>query len=453
MKKILISLLIVMSLLSVVSCNPDKTSSDTYDIPLPVFGEADSSGRGLMEMPTAYFEGDHFLSCSVMTTMPTMTNLEAKRISLSKSSLGTIDANYTVFGFKIKLEEDYSRINDDGVYLQYSIWDDDSVVGFCDYYYNIKKRTFSYRQSVACSFDESINNIPITDNEVLNLEYIDVPVENALVPEFSVGQLTDDGVLDDNAFVDQISFREDKIGDQKWVYERGYITANEVKEGRYYTIYSMKQPDHYLITDSTSYEEFPALKNLVYSKIYDENKKIIRKNINIDFMLELYPLFYENGESIRDHHSTVKGYESYEEFTGDSFSSLTDPIKSKSGDSEKLPNAPRPTIYTYKGTASTGASTNRNSMIGKGKTSFFSCLYVPDEDKYNDERYKELGFEQYLGTYNKDAGYDIREYTIRKFLEKCGIKNESYIKAFIENDTKLEDGNKKLTERIRATSD
>lgn len=466
MKKILMSLIIAMSLFSVISCNPDKSSSDTYDnsssdtydIPFPVFGDAGSAPtRGLMEMPIAYFEGDQGLACAVMTVMPTMTNLEAQQIELSMSAFGKIEAIYTVFGFTMRLEKDYSRINKDGVYLQYSIWNnknDETAVGFCDYYYSIKNKTFSYRQSVACSFELPISDtIKVQDNEVLNLEYIDVPIENPLVPVFSVGQLTEEGVLDDNAFVDQFSFREWESGPHKWVFERGYITAKEVNEDGYYTLYSMKQPDHYLITDYKDYEN--DLNDLVCSKIYDSDKKIIRENININFMLELYPFIYENGESIAAHHSQVKGYESYEEFKEDSFSSLKEMVKSASEASVNntivKPNTPRPTIYTYKGTESIGASTWRDSTSTNNTKDLFSELYGSDSDKNNDENYKNLGFNKYLGEYSEDEESDIREFAIRRFLEKCGIKNESYIESFIEKETYCEDNKQKLTERIKAS--
>ena len=458
MKKLFVILLAALLLVSFISCEKDTsdkmqekieqeeptpaepTETTTVNVPLPVFGDASSSGRGLKTMPVDYFEGDHQLACAVMTIMPTMTNLEAAEINISGTSLKNVKASFTVFGFDVELVTASSHINKDGIYLQYRLLYEGTNVGFCDYYYNIEKKTFSYRQSVFCTF------AAFPDNEILNIEYIDIPVENALEPVFRVGQLTEEGVLDDDAFVDNIWINTPSPTKAELTYNRAFITLNEVKENDgLYTMYAFKQPDNSFKMGPVEYDgEFAVFKTVLAKYLDNDDKFIIdtdkeRTKADFELMKEIYPLVYKNGQSIADHHSTVKGYTSYADFVADSFREQTEVIKnySKSSLSRTTTGQTNPVIYRYNGKKSTGAATSRtpkNNATGISVGLTFTALNGNKGEEYSEDKgYTLLGFKDFFGDYNsKENSVTVADFTTEKFLKACGIDNEAYIKAFIE---------------------
>ena len=445
MKKLRYLILAAMVLMLVLpSCEISGKEENTVTVPLPVFGEKGTSGeRGLLTMPTAYFQGDHWLSCAVMTVMPTMTNLQAGEISLEGSTFKNIETNYTVFGFDVKLAVEYSHINSDGVYLSYEIMYGDSVVGFCDYYYNIKEKKFSYRQSVSCTFRD------VPDNEMLNMEFIDIPIENVLQPIFKTGQLTDDGVLASDAFVDNVPISTMR-NQPKWSFSRAYITMNEVKgENGLYTMYAFKQRDNSFKTGENDYVDGEELTNIVKSYIGDDlliSSDEERKKADFSLLKKLYPIFYTNGQSIADHHSTTKGYSSYEEFKNDSFSSVLNLVEEKK--TGKVEDAPKPVVYTYNGKSSYGASTQKTyegdtpTLTSSHGNLFFNGLTDTNalDNRFKGDYYNKLGFNRYYGEYDSNGNtVTIYDFTAEKHLKACGITDADYIKAFInaENYTRI----------------
>ena len=454
MKKLFVILLAALLLVSFISCEKDTsdkmqekieqeeptpaepTETTTVNVPLPVFGDASSSGRGLKTMPVDYFEGDHQLACAVMTIMPTMTNLEAAEINISGTSLKNVKASFTVFGFDIELVADSSHINNDGVYLQYKVLYEGTNVGFYDYYYNIEKKTFSYRQSVICTFEA------FPDNEILNIEYIDIPIANVLEPVFKVGQLTKDGELEDNAVGDNIWFNTKFPSASKLLYRRAFVTMNEVKDNDgHYTTYSFKHVDRSTQLGPVDYSgDFEAFKTVLAKYLDNDDTFIIdtdeeRTKADFELMKEIYPLVYKNGQSIADHHSTVKGYTSYEDFVADSFREQTEVITTNIKDST---HETSPVIYTYNGKNSVGASTSRtprNKSTSILTKSQFTALNgsQPDQSQYSDDAYIQLGFKDYFGEYDSEnKTVTVSDFTTEKFLKACGIDNEDYIKAFIK---------------------
>ena len=170
------------------------------------------------------------------------------------------------------------------------------------------------------------------------------------------------------------------------------------------------------------------------------------------FLNQVYPIIYEKGQSISDHHDSVKGYESYKDFVADSFrerlETFDDIIKQKDESQINYPEAPCPTIYTYKGTESTGASTCNLGTYGH--TLHFDNLIVSgDTTKKKADNYKKFGFEAYFGEYTASEEDDIETFTIKKMLKACGIESEEYIKKFIEANTELE---KSYHEKVKKAS-
>ena len=444
--------LIIMLLLS----SREFSDQSSVSVPLPVFGGT-SSERGLKEMPVEYFEDNHLLACTVMTIMPTMTNLEAVEINISGTSLKNVKTSFNVFGFDIELVTESSHINGDGVYLQYRILYNGSNVGFCDYYYNIEKKTFSYRQSVFCTFDVA----GYTENQILNMEYIDIPIENPLEPVFKVGQLTTDGVLDDNALIDNIWFNTHTPWKAKFLYRRAFITLNEVRgDDGLYTMYAFKQPDNSSEAGPVDFSgEFEVFRTVLAKYLDDDETFIIdtdaeRNKADFELMKEIYPLVYRNGQSIADHHSTVKGYTSYEDFVADSFREQTARVTGELHTS--LNNVPSPVIYTYNGKKSTGASTVKTPAGGADiiyGPSFTSLNGARGDEYSGDKGYTLLGFRNYFGEYDSEGNtVTVSDFTAGKFLKACGIDNEDYIKAFIEFQNKYDYANSVPDERITVST-
>jgi hypothetical protein len=283
------------------------------------------------------------------------------------------------------------------------------------------------------------SNVP--DNEILNIEFIDIPIANVLEPVFKVGQLTANGELDDNAFVDNIWFNTPYPLASKLQYRRAFVTMNEVKDNDgHYTTYSFKHVDRSTQMGPVDYSgDFEAFKT-VLAKYLDNDATFIidtdaeRTKADFELMKEIYPLVYKNGQSIADHHSTVKGYTSYEDFVADSFREQTDVISTNIVSST---HETSPVIYTYNGKNSVGASTSRTAKDGSNilRGSQFTALngYHPEESKYLDNAYIQLGFKDYFGEYDSEnETVTISDFTTEKFLKACGIDNEDYIKAFIK---------------------
>ena len=465
MKKLILFAFIVLSFLMFVSCEPEnssvgdeteaETDTDVKDIvvPLPVFGDVDNEKRGLLNLPNEYFKiavnssGDYMFASAVMTTMPTMTNLQ--KGTVSTSGLDGVETDYTVFGFKIKLNGDYSKVNSDGIYLQYTIYEGTDPVGFCDYYYNTETKCFTYRQSVAFTalYELSYGTTTYNDyeNRMINLEYKDVYVEDIENPTFKVGQLKDEGhlKLDDNAFVDTLHFSVlPQDTDAKCKFERLFVTANQKKEGEAITMYSFKQLDTAVLSeriDISKFEDFAKILNSLGISDYKVDTEEERKKIDQTFLNQVYPLVYARGESIANHHTSIKGYDNYKDFTADSLRErkqefTTIFVQASEG---SYPEAPCPTIYTYKGTNSTGASTC-NQYVGTHTMHFHNLIVSGDTTKKKDDNYKKFGFESYLGKYESTEENDIETFTIKKFLKACGIDNEEYITKLIKENSELE---------------
>lgn len=453
MKRLSIAVLSVLILFCLASCNQDaivdgggtspsvelKTS---IEVPVPEFGTTvDESSKGLGEMPLKYFGGDHNFACAVMTTLPTMTNLRSATISLDMNGRikDGVSLYFHIYGFDLRLNAENSRFNDDGVYLQYDIMYAGSSVGFVDYYYNYKTKSFTYRQSVLCTFGipkEIANGIDgITNNLLLNLEYTDIEIKNPLSPAFEAGQLRNDGYLADNAVIDRFNPVDrfcDEYGnlfiDKPW-FSRAFVTTKQVKEKGDFITYSFLQADTRSCTRKEGVKSWNEIDydgiEAVMSKYVDKNEDgstdyLIdtdeeRKNADYRMIFDLLPFMYEKGESIVSHHGKDNGgYESYESFKNDSFKeSLKAEFRRAFNVGEEgagdWGNNDYAVIY--------------NSRTQKGA----SCR---DFSPMDNTKYESSGFDKFYGEY-KGENDKIKEFLITNHLKACGIEDDSYISNFI----------------------
>lgn len=410
-------------------------------------------------MPIDYFDGDFNLACSVMTVLPTMTNLRSAKVSLDMNGRikNGVSLNFYIYGFKLELQTDNSRFNDDGIYLQYSIMYDGTSVGFVDYYYNYETHRFTYRQSVLCTFafppSKNVNNL------ILNLEYKDVEVKNPLSPEFAAGQLKEDGYLNDDALIDRFSFGDkwydgrlnDYAIENPW-FIRTNVTTKEVRDkyGDYIT-YSFLQPDSVVEASGNSwiemngYELADVMKK--YATVWDDSETderckylidtdVERENADIKMIFEILPFMYETGSSIVTHHSKGSGgYESYSEFIDDSYNLMKQEFLTALGLRENIAHyrsVPNP--IAYNSTKKLGAAAQKGENHSGMKFSSVNVYDESNEYKPNDDSiYKEKEFNIFYGEYDSEENtLSVEEFLIRKHLEHCGITNESYINNFIK---------------------
>lgn len=472
MKRFQLAVFIVL-VLCLVSCNQDSINQSKTEepnegentttgenvtemtIPVPVFGEESLASKGFSEMPKNYFGDDFSLSCSVMTIMPTMTNLKSATLYLDGNRVKSgLSLRFEVFGFTLILQEKTCRFNKDGVYLRYSIMNKDSIVGFADYYYNIKENCFSYRQSVICTLDldlETGQNLQLTTNIALNLEYNDIKIENPLTLEFKAGQLDDKtGFLNNEAFVDRFCFADKYFLDgirirEPW-YNRAYITTKEILEKNGYVVYSFLQPDTVYETEYTSHEEISNSYHEFadFLEKYSDGPDYVidthheRTNADINLVFDLLTLTYDRGLSIVQHdqnyEGSVGGYRSYEDFKDDSFS-VRRPEFDNVFIMKEIPGMssyPNPIVYDV--TSRDGASVSKGELESG---LVFDAIKDWDDDT-NDEKYISKDFDKFYGKYDSLSGISVEEFLIRKHLFACGIENESYINRFVDEYLKWE---------------
>lgn len=444
------------------ACNPNVNDSvDKPDaekpltVPVPVFGSTVagySQGRGITQMPLDEFNGVSqndklFLANKIMTTMPTMTSITPVEIDITKNNFG-INVDYSVYGFKIALNPFSSSINKDGIYLNYDIYESknsDTKVGFANYYYNIIDKKFTYRQAVVVTLE--IPQIKNTINLLIVLEYKDVDYD-IFSNEFSVGQLTEEGTLDDNAICDIF-----RLGDTTNSYDgiessvgniylsRRHITM-QAKDGR---IASFNQPDYEFKSQQIDWRTFPL--NEIMEQIegnngdYTINTDKERANANKDFALSLISKVYKAGNRLAQNNIP---YKTYQDFIERSIKELN------LFKLEKLSThiCIDPTIYDVetKEGASTLASDNVSSIGNSGNVlqDYKNCNFenfYPIDDKTKKQ------YDEYSGDGNRNE--IIWNFLVDKHLRACGITNEEYIEAFkkVACGTQIESS--EYPERIR----
>ena len=355
----------------------------------------------------------------------------------------------------MRLQEWNSRFNGDGIYLAYDIMYENSVVGFVNYYYNLRNHSFSYRQSVICTFDLSKFGLPeeTTNNLILNLEYSDIPIEKPESPEFKAGQFDEKtGGLEKDAVIDRFTLSDKHgkgapIGNP--VFSRAYITTRQTYEKGHYVTYSFIQPDTSIEYGATPWQNLGDEIMSVMKK-YSGDDFLIgtseeRTRADINLIFDFLPLMYEQGSSIVEHNKEDKfvsnGYRSYDDYSADSFNStLKDEGFTNHFTKEGSHNCyPRPVVFIYDAEKALGAASSKNVGSYDGGERFIDAVgfysYNDSERKYDNSRYEESGFKAVYGEYSDDFGFkDMEDFIIRKHLESCGISPDEsdYIDRFSE---------------------
>ncbi len=425
-------------------------------------------------MPLDYFNDDHYFACDVMTILPTMTNLKATDVYFGTdgSIKSGLSLYFKIYGFVLRLQEWNSRFNGDGIYLAYDIMYENSVVGFVNYYYNTKKQSFSYRQSVLCTFDLSslANGAPITNNIMLNLEYSDIPIANPLSPEFEAGQLNKKtGELEKNVVIDRftLSDRLYRGGEGLIVdsprFSRAFITTREVYKNGSYVTYAFVQPDGSVEHERTPWENLGQDMVSIMQKYSDGDDYLIdteeeRAGADVNLIFDFLPLMYGQGSSIVEHNKEAKfvsnGYRSYDEYVLDSFnSSLREEFENRFSQENVQNCYPRPVIFKYGSEHASGASSAKNVSQNSGERfldAVGSSTFQENSIKrdYQEDRYEKSGFKTFYGEFDKkDESDNLEKFLIRKHLEACGISpNESnYIEKFMEEYLRWEGTNRSTT--------
>lgn len=421
--KSLIVLITLLSVIALISCSePDASDSlGTIRIPVPVFGESvvrSSGNRGVISMPIEKFDNNFGLATAVMTTMPAMTSISPVDINVNKDDFG-IDLVYSVYGFKIKLQTGSSTINQDGVYLRYDIYssiDSDTVVGVADYYYSFVEKKFSYRQIVSVTFKEP------HVNQLIVIEYNGIELQNPVVDSgFSAGQLTTEGVLNDDVIVDNIRLGDTLNEDEG---NCGLIRRNVTMRAKDGIVAAFCQPDTEQVSVKVPWKDLPQDLQAVMQVIDTNNNYMIdtdaeRSVTNKDFALGLVKHIYAHGASIvaRDNGTP---YRTYAEYQADSIKDLNSEINAFSTleSHVQVISSPMPSIYRV--SDGMGASTHKGAKMS------VNFLFINSV-----ERYKTAGFNEFCPIEDDTpTGDDVGLFLIEQQLRTCGITNSNYIEAF-----------------------
>ena len=164
------------------------------------FAEGSAALRGMTKFPddipfndTKYGKEESFgmtygfwISCGIMRSLPVIPSITSVNTDVKTYVKSFENKKLYGFGFPLGVEDAY--VTEDGIYIRYSIEEDDRKVGQIEYYYSIKARKFSYREIVSPMLGSK------GGDNIIVFELFDVPVTKGIKGlSFKVGELYDNG--------------------------------------------------------------------------------------------------------------------------------------------------------------------------------------------------------------------------------------------------------------------
>lgn len=217
MKKVLLGLFITLVLVfSFISCDDSSNNGNSIKVVVPT--APDNKSKGLFNMPTG--TGEFFYSGNplqdleyaeaVMQCMPLFPALKTINATNSVSDSLIADMRFSIYGFDIEPVKDKCKINTDGLYVYYNIYEKDNPdsVGAVEYYYTFDGR-ITYRQYVMLTLtimpaDAMFSGSPLFVNNgvlIFSLEDVQLGADNSFsANQLKSGELT--GLETEQAFVD-----------------------------------------------------------------------------------------------------------------------------------------------------------------------------------------------------------------------------------------------------------
>lgn len=129
-----------------------------------------------------------WISGGVMRSLPVIPGVTSINTDIKTYVKSIKNKKLYGFGFPLGVEDAY--ITEDGIYIRYSIEEDERKVGQIEYYYSIKEKKFSYREIVSPMLT------PNAGDNVFLFELFDVPVtKGSKGLSFKAGELYDNGSI------------------------------------------------------------------------------------------------------------------------------------------------------------------------------------------------------------------------------------------------------------------
>lgn len=186
-----LALFLITALISCGGAEGPEAKNEEIDVIVPWnMTNNDKSAKGLTNMmpdgtkSVFYTDGqrpDGEYAEAVMTCQPlfpTLKTISGVKLTATTSQL---DLGFTMYGYTIVPDNLKSRINRDGIYVLYKIYEGENHVGYFEYYYNALKSRVTYREYVMLTIDAFTHPtdpaIYFMNNAVMVFCFEDVPVK------------------------------------------------------------------------------------------------------------------------------------------------------------------------------------------------------------------------------------------------------------------------------------
>ena len=412
------------------SCNKNtntqsKVENSTQKIYVPIF-KTQNNSRGLINMEPY---GNPFTNMkdasNIMTSLPLMVG-----ISEEEGAFDTLTQKLSKqngigdLGFDIRLNSDLSKqLSDGSSFFLYEVYEGGLQVGFIEYVYNPKTKSFSYRQSVMLTiFMELLENTIPAVISPYTVEYTDIPlnISNGNI-SYVVGEYKDNSFVD-NGIADFIMLQ---YGTSESLEFQRQILSSRLDKGIYYSVY---RPTSFIknLSDKKS-KILNILSDTTNNKVSSLPimEPEIAKEMNIATLNSFIEYAYKAGEKIVSH-----SYSSFDDFNAAS-------IKENNFESLGLINTnfdENPVCFDTKNKKTASAK-----YINPTLSPAFKYIFA----NYNNDTITiDLGFYSYEEP-NKDKfgfphfGYSLEDSKeskkafIKKHLLNCGIPEGAITDEFL----------------------
>ena len=409
---------ILVAIVLLFSCNnntntPSKTES-TQKSYVPIF-KTQNNSRGLINMQP---EGNPFNTmkdaCNIMTSLPLMVGIIEE-----EGSFDTLTQNISKqngigdLGFDIRLNNEKSKQLEDGSsFLLYEVCEDNKQVGFIEYVYNPKTKSFSYRQSVMltiCANMGSGDDVPIIISPY-TVEYTDIPlnIDNSNI-SYVIGEYKDNSFID-NGIADFIMLQYANYAALEF---QRKILSSKFDKGIYYSVYRPSSSYHKNIpTDGY----LGNINNILSATTNNTVISLPIKNIdqakamNIETLNSFIKYTYSTGNKIISH-----DYKSYEDFN--SASIVNDNLNNININKEVRVDH-NPVCYN---------SLNKKTASAKVMDPSHGPYFKDVFDKYSSNGFMDFGYNILVNT-NEE-----KEFFIKTHLMNCGIPEVAITEEFLNN--------------------
>ena len=248
-----------------------------------------------------------WLACNAMSALPIIPAFE-KVISNPLGYISSIATNeFSGYGFPMKIEK--YKVNPDGLFLRYQIFEEEKVIGFIDYYYSWKEKVFSYRELVTPFMDRRHPNY---GDNILFFQLYDVPISEGLDGVHFNAGVDSNGGLDPSTSLELIKIEFMHSSPHSSLFVKDYnvlmnFNGSSVASSGYQVTHNYNSvkifPDDFLGLDSfLNDSENKSKYGYEYADNYVIFTDVSDELCNLDFALDFMTYLFEEGEieALRD---------------------------------------------------------------------------------------------------------------------------------------------------------